>query len=95
MVVADIDAETGQQTVTEILHDFGTKATFVPADVSSKDSVQALVDTAITAIGRVDVMVNNAWGGGSYSRLERMTDASMRQALRATHTDCDSRMGPA
>jgi NAD(P)-dependent dehydrogenase (short-subunit alcohol dehydrogenase family) len=82
VVVADIDAETGQQTVAEILRDFGTRATFVPTDVSSKDSVQALVDTAIAAIGPADVLVNNAWGGGSYSRLESKTDTDMEQALR-------------
>ena len=82
VVVAEINAETGQQTAGDISRDFGTKASFVPTDVSNKDSVLAMVDTAVTAFGRVDILVNNAWGGGSYSRLEHKTNTNMEQALR-------------
>jgi NAD(P)-dependent dehydrogenase (short-subunit alcohol dehydrogenase family) len=41
-----------------------------------------MVDTAIKTFGRVDILVNNAWGGGGYSCLEHKTDEGMEQALR-------------
>lgn len=40
--------------------DAGIKATGVPADVTSRESLQALWDHAIATYGRVDVWINNA-----------------------------------
>ena len=82
VVIAELNAETGQQTAREIEADFGVKAPFVQTDVSSKESVLAMVDYAITEFGRVDILVNNAWGGGTFSRLEHKTDTGMEKALR-------------
>ena len=82
MVIAEIDAEQGQRTAKEIEFEFGTKAIFVRTDVSRKEDVLAMVDATIKTFGRVDILVNNAWGGGGYSRLEHKTDEGMEQALR-------------
>ncbi|MCS7114745.1 MAG: glucose 1-dehydrogenase [Nitrososphaerota archaeon] len=59
LVVGDVDVEKGGQVVREI-NDAGGCAIFVRADVSSYDDVKALVESAIKAFGKVDVMVNNA-----------------------------------
>lgn len=40
--------------------DAGIKATGVPADVASRESVQALWDHAIATYGKVDIWINNA-----------------------------------
>ncbi|HZS33310.1 MAG TPA: SDR family NAD(P)-dependent oxidoreductase [Methylomirabilota bacterium] len=37
----------------------------VPVDVTASDQVQALVETAMGAFGRVDILVNNAGGSGT------------------------------
>jgi len=37
--------------------------------------VLAMVDAARTRFGSVDILVNNAWGGGELSRVEHKTDA--------------------
>ena len=36
----------------------------------------------VDAFGRIDMLVNNAWGGGTMSRLEHTTDAQMDHGLR-------------
>ncbi|MCX6000351.1 MAG: SDR family NAD(P)-dependent oxidoreductase [Chloroflexi bacterium] len=81
VVVAEINAETGQRTVKEIESDFGRKVLFVRTDVSSKESVLAMVDTTVKTLGTVDILVNNAWSQTDYSRLEHKTDHDMEQAL--------------
>ena len=43
----------------------GRRATVLPADITDRDAVQQLVAAAIEALGRVDVVVNNA-GGTSF-----------------------------
>ncbi|WP_436763592.1 SDR family NAD(P)-dependent oxidoreductase [Streptosporangium sp. V21-05] len=56
VVVCDIDPGRAGRTASGI----GDAALAVPADVSSETSVATLVETAIGAYGRVDVLCNNA-----------------------------------
>lgn len=44
---------------------YGRKAVVVPADVTDRDAVRAMVDDAVAALGHVDIVVNNA-GGTSF-----------------------------
>jgi NAD(P)-dependent dehydrogenase (short-subunit alcohol dehydrogenase family) len=82
VVIAEINTETGQRTATEIVSDFGVRAQFVGTDVSSKESVLAMVDSTVASFGRVDILVNNAYAGGRNSRLEHKTDKGMERSLR-------------
>jgi NAD(P)-dependent dehydrogenase (short-subunit alcohol dehydrogenase family) len=76
VIVADVDADAGAAAVKEVQAD-GGRAEFVRADVKVKDDVLAMVDAARGTFGRVDVLVNNAWGGGTIDRVERKSDADM------------------
>ncbi len=82
VVIAEINAEACQRTAAEISRDFGTRALPVTTDVSNKESVLAMVDTTVATLGRVDILVNNAWGGGDYSRLEQKADVRLEKALK-------------
>jgi 3-oxoacyl-[acyl-carrier protein] reductase len=55
----------------------------VPTDVTRRDQVQKLVEAAVQAHGRIDVMVNNAGLGGTKSVLE-MTDEEWTRVLDVT-----------
>jgi len=59
VVVNDLDAEKGQETVNEIVS-AGGKAAFHRADVTNPEQVKGMVDAVIAEFGRIDVLFNNA-----------------------------------
>jgi 2,5-dichloro-2,5-cyclohexadiene-1,4-diol dehydrogenase 1 len=59
VVVADFNEETGRETV-KLIEDAGGTATFVHGDVSREDSVQAMVEAAVSVYGRLDIACNSA-----------------------------------
>ncbi len=81
IVIAEINHDSGEHTASEIIAEFGVRALFVKTDVANKESVDTMVDSCIDAFGRIDILVNNAWGGGSFSRLEYKTDEDMKTAF--------------
>src|SRR3546814_18025148 len=40
-----------------------------------------MIDETVRRCGSVDILVNNAWGGGSFSRAEHKTDGEMEYGL--------------
>ncbi len=61
VTVADIDAEIGQSTVQELKAlSAGGAHLFVETDVTSRDSVTAMVGQTVEEHGKVDILVNNA-----------------------------------
>jgi NAD(P)-dependent dehydrogenase (short-subunit alcohol dehydrogenase family) len=63
VVVADLDLAGGRETVDQIVQQAG-RAVSVQMDVTRAADVQHLVETALSAHGRIDVLVNNAAIGG-------------------------------
>jgi NAD(P)-dependent dehydrogenase (short-subunit alcohol dehydrogenase family) len=59
VVVAEFSEPAGQETVRQVTEAGGT-ATYVQADVSAEKSAKAMVEAAVKAYGRVDVLYNNA-----------------------------------
>jgi NAD(P)-dependent dehydrogenase (short-subunit alcohol dehydrogenase family) len=60
VAIADIDADTGTETAATIADETGSATTFVRADVTSGDDVEAMFDGVEAELGPVDVVVNNA-----------------------------------
>ncbi|NBE92117.1 SDR family oxidoreductase [Nonomuraea sp. KC401] len=63
----------------------GVKPLAVPCDVTSEAQVLALFDAAVTAHGRLDVVVNNAGLGGT-APLTEMTDEQWHTVVDVTLT---------
>ncbi|MEV0974025.1 SDR family NAD(P)-dependent oxidoreductase [Microtetraspora glauca] len=78
IVVAEIDEATGESTTRELVEEFGADARFVRTDVTDREQVEAMVAAAVETWGRIDVLVNNAWGGtGGVGRVENKTDEQL------------------
>lgn len=60
--LADINPNTGEAVAQEIRDHFGVNVGFAAADVSDPAAVHTMVEAALAQFGRVDVLVNNAWG---------------------------------
>ncbi len=74
VVVNDINVAMGERVVAEIIKAGGT-ASFFAADVTKSADMKALVDTAVTRYGKLDVMVNNAgWTHRNRPALEVSED---------------------
>ena len=58
----------------------GAQARVVPTDVTDENACRALIDSAVTAFGRIDVLVNNA-GGTMWTRLDEILDLSIFERL--------------
>ncbi|MFF2846469.1 SDR family NAD(P)-dependent oxidoreductase [Streptomyces sp. NPDC058001] len=59
VVVNDVDADAARAAVKQITED-GGRAVAEPVAVGTAEAAQALVDRAVDAFGRLDVMVTNA-----------------------------------
>ncbi|WP_049989081.1 SDR family NAD(P)-dependent oxidoreductase [Natrinema salifodinae] len=80
VVVADVDADAGAETVAEIT-DAGGDATFVRTDVSDPDDVEAMIETAVSEYGGLDVLYNNAAIEGPVARLGEYDDDAFEQVI--------------
>ena len=54
--------EADLEAVAEKVRALGRRAVVAPTDVTDGDALAALVDTTVSELGRVDVLVNNAGG---------------------------------
>lgn len=63
VIVSDINEEHGKQAVKKIKSD-GGEASFVKADTSKAEEVEALIKSTVEIYGRLDIACNNAGIGG-------------------------------
>jgi NAD(P)-dependent dehydrogenase (short-subunit alcohol dehydrogenase family) len=81
VLIAELNAQKGAAVAAELSAAYGVKARFVQTDVCQKNQVEDMIQAAVDQFGSVDILVNNAWGGGSFRRAENKTDAEMQFGL--------------
>lgn len=59
IVIAEFNPETGEEAA-QTLRDGGHDARFVEVDVRKADSVQAMTQTVVDQMGKIDILINNA-----------------------------------
>lgn len=80
VLVVDFDQVKGAVVATE-LRDQGAKADFFSCDVTDRERVRAAVEQCIESFGSIDILVNNAYGGGGPSRIETKSDDAFVRAM--------------
>jgi NAD(P)-dependent dehydrogenase (short-subunit alcohol dehydrogenase family) len=75
VVVAERDTQNGRDVAAAV------DGLFVQVDVSVREQVEDAVAQAVSTYGSIDVLVNNAWGGGSMSRVENKTDQQLSDGI--------------
>jgi 3-oxoacyl-[acyl-carrier protein] reductase len=83
LVICARGAEALEETRAEIAAEHGVTVTAVAGDVSRGDEVRRIVDTALGAHGRVDILVTNA-GGPPTGPFESHSDESWEQTFHLT-----------
>ncbi|WP_038170019.1 SDR family NAD(P)-dependent oxidoreductase [Tomitella biformata] len=78
VLIAELNEEAGAKAATELREQYGANVEFVRTDVADRQQVQDMIATAVEHFGRLDVLVNNAWGGIPYARLEKTPEGSVR-----------------
>jgi NAD(P)-dependent dehydrogenase (short-subunit alcohol dehydrogenase family) len=81
LVIAELNEANGRAVADEIATATGAETLFVRTDVRRKEDNVAMIAAAVDAWGTVDILVNNAWGGGKISRAELKTDELIDQGL--------------
>ncbi|MBX7450126.1 SDR family oxidoreductase [Mycolicibacterium sp. 3033] len=75
VVVAECDALAGAAVADEV------GGLFVETDVAQRDQVEDAVAAALAEYGALDILVNNAWGGGALNRVETKTDEQVAHGM--------------
>lgn len=81
VLVAEFNEETGK-AAAGALQAAGAKAQFFKCDVTEQAQVEAMVATCVEQFGSVDILVNNAYRGMGYHRVEKMPDENFEHALK-------------
>lgn len=75
VVVAELDPALGEPVAKQV------GGLFVQTDVSMRDQNENAVAAAISEYGSIDILVNNAWGGGAIGRVENKADDEIEAGI--------------
>ena len=85
VAIVDINGEAAE-AVAEIVRDKGRRAHVAIADMTDRDAARGAVASAIDALGKVDILVNNVGG----TRPIKLVDITDRQADRQIDLNLNS-----
>ena len=74
VLIAYLDEDDDAQETARWIEEAGRKAVLVSGDISSAGHCRAIVNKAVEAFGRIDILVNNAAHQMTYEQLEHIPD---------------------
>ncbi|BCM83685.1 dehydrogenase [Methylobacterium indicum] len=74
VLIAYYDEHEDARETAKLVESAGRRAVLVPGDIKDPAHCRAIVEKAVAAFGRVDVLVNNAAHQASVSSIEELSD---------------------
>ncbi|AWN47750.1 NAD(P)-dependent oxidoreductase [Methylobacterium terrae] len=74
VLIAYYDEHDDARETARLIESAGRKAVLVPGDIKDAGHCRAIVEKAVAAFGRVDVLVNNAAHQATVQSIEEMSD---------------------
>ena len=100
-VVINSFSNENTQALARDLEDLGAKVVAVPGDITKSSIILAMVDAAIDAFGKIDILINNVGGGSSaditdqdnpLAEVEAVWDGTYAMSLKAPVLMCEAVM---
>ncbi len=76
-----------QAALTEIKKSSSVRVSYVVADMTDREAVQTLIEKSLSAMGQVDIVVNNA-GGNDPQAIDKITDEGWDRIVELNLTSC-------
>ncbi|MBT2246813.1 MULTISPECIES: SDR family oxidoreductase [Sphingobium] len=74
VLIAYLNEDDDAQETARWIEEAGRQAVLVSGDISSADHCRTIIDKAVEAFGRIDILVNNAAHQMTYEQLEDIPD---------------------
>ena len=100
-VVINSFSNENTQALARELESLGAKVVAVPGDITKSSIILAMVDAAIDAFGKIDILINNVGGGSSaditdqdnpLAEVEAVWDGTYAMSLKAPVLMCEAVM---
>jgi NAD(P)-dependent dehydrogenase (short-subunit alcohol dehydrogenase family) len=81
VLIAYLNEDEDAQDTAKWIEQAGRKAVLVPGDLSSAEHCRMVIDRAVDAFGKVDILVNNAAHQMTFKTLEEIPDAEWEKTF--------------
>ena len=86
VLISYLNEDEDARDTARLVEEAGRQAVLVPGDLSDPAHCRRVIDEAVSAFGRIDVLVSNAAHQASFGQFEDITDEEWRQTF-ATNVD--------
>ena len=82
VAIAYLDEHVDAKDTARLVEEAGRKAVLIPGDISLPATCREIVQKAVNAFGRIDILVNNAAHQSSITDLEELSDDEIELTFR-------------
>jgi NAD(P)-dependent dehydrogenase (short-subunit alcohol dehydrogenase family) len=82
VAISYLSEEEDARETERHVKDVGCKAILLPGDIGEPSTCESVAHDAIDALGRIDILVNNAAYQRNYEKLEEISDEEFEEAYR-------------